>query len=173
MPLNQIMKIQKQKKLFNPGSTFRLGGIDWLVLDSNNARVFCITKNCVDYMVYSETGENTYDYSIIAQYLTKEFISYLEKSIDFSREFLISHKTNIAKLYDDSCPEYKYYSIRLLTYKEYVNYRQLKQSASRSTTPTSRVSTSYFRSSYGSDLFFSLSDLIRCSVCLLQHYGLG
>ena len=34
-----------------------------------------------------------------------------------------------------------------------VNYRQLKQSASRSTTPMSRVSTSYPRSSYGSVYF--------------------
>ena len=120
------------KKLFNPGSTFRLGGIDWLVLDSNNVRVFCITKNCVDYMVYSETGENTYDYSIIAQYLTKEFIPYLEKSIDFNRDLLISHKTNTAKFdvklpeYDDDfCPEYKYYSIRLLTYKECLKYSKI------------------------------------------------
>ena len=39
----------------------------------------------------------------------------------------------------------------------HVNYRQLKQSASRSTAPTSRVSTSYPRSSYGSKLCFRLT----------------
>ena len=128
-PANDIAKLDNEnteaKKLFNPGSTFRLGGVDWLILNSTNSEVFCITKNCVDYMVYSEVGENTYDYSIIAQYLTKEFIPRLEKSIDFNRDFLISHKTNIAKLYDDFCPKYKYYSIRLLTYEEYLKYKEI------------------------------------------------
>jgi hypothetical protein len=112
---------QKATGDLNIGDAFKIGNIEYIVLDKTDSGVACITVDCINDRKMFDENSNNFNGSCIDRYLNTTYYNWLASQV--GADDIINHNVNLVS--SDNSKDYGVCErkISLLTVDQYRNYR--------------------------------------------------